>query len=94
MLLVVIIIICNDLWVFSIDPLYFGYHSVEQETPVFCIFTFQESCRTQIDLGFFWALIYYHENLVEHKKSTREAMEVKQDLVAWAQAQVMPPRLV
>jgi hypothetical protein len=53
MLLDFIIMICNDLWGFSIDPLNFGYNSVEQETPVLCIFTFQEPCRTQIDLGFF-----------------------------------------
>jgi hypothetical protein len=43
----------NDLWGFSIDPPYFGYNSVEQENPLLCIFTFQESSQTQIDLGFF-----------------------------------------
>jgi hypothetical protein len=32
--------------------------------------------------GFFQALIFYHENLLECKKSTREAMEVKRDQVA------------
>jgi hypothetical protein len=35
--LVVIIMICNDLWEFSIDPPYFGYNSTEQENPVLCI---------------------------------------------------------
>jgi hypothetical protein len=53
MLLVVIIMICNDLWEFSFDPPYFGYNSTEQENPVLCIFMFQEPSRTQIDLRFF-----------------------------------------
>jgi hypothetical protein len=53
MLLVVIIVICNDLWGFSIDPPYFGYNFAEQEDPVLCIFTFQEPSQTQIDLRFF-----------------------------------------
>jgi hypothetical protein len=53
MLLVVKIIFYNDLWGFSMDPPYFGYNSVEHEKPVLCILTFQESSRTQIDLGFF-----------------------------------------
>jgi hypothetical protein len=48
--LVVIIMICNDLWKFSIDSPYFGY---KQENPVLCIFTFQEPSQTQIDLRFF-----------------------------------------
>jgi hypothetical protein len=46
MLLVVIIMICNDLWEFSIDPSYYGYNSVEQENPILCIFTFQEPSWT------------------------------------------------
>jgi hypothetical protein len=37
MLLVVIIMFCNDLWGFSINPPYFGYNSVEQEN-MFCVF--------------------------------------------------------
>jgi hypothetical protein len=53
MLLVVIIMICNDLWGFSIDPPYFGYNSAEQKNHVLCIFTFQKPSRTQIDVGFF-----------------------------------------
>jgi hypothetical protein len=53
MLLVVIIMICNDLWGFSIDPPYFGYNSAEQENPILCILTFQEPSQTQIDMGFF-----------------------------------------
>jgi hypothetical protein len=53
MLLVVIIMICNYLWGFSIDPPYFGYNSTEEENPVLCIFTFEEPSRTQIDQGFF-----------------------------------------
>jgi hypothetical protein len=36
----VIIKFCIDLWGFSIDFPYLGYNSVEQETPVFHIFTF------------------------------------------------------
>jgi hypothetical protein len=52
MLLVVIIMICNDSWGFSIDPPYFGYNSAEQENHVLCIFTFQEPSHTQIDLKF------------------------------------------
>jgi hypothetical protein len=53
MLLVFIIMVCNDLWGFSINPPYFGYNSEEQENPVFCIFTFHKPSQTQIDLGFF-----------------------------------------
>jgi hypothetical protein len=89
-MLLVVIIMSNDLWGFSIDPSYFGYNSVKQENPVLCIFTFQDSSRTQIDL----ALIFYHENLLEHKKSTREAMRAKRVLMARAQAQATPPNLV
>jgi hypothetical protein len=33
----VIIMFCIDLRRFSIDPPYFGYNSIEQETPV-CVF--------------------------------------------------------
>jgi hypothetical protein len=40
MVLVVIIMFCNDLWGFSIDPPYFGYNSAEQESLVLCILTF------------------------------------------------------
>jgi hypothetical protein len=40
MLLVVIIMNCNDLWGFSIDLPYFDYNSAEQENHVLCIFTF------------------------------------------------------
>jgi hypothetical protein len=40
MFLVVIIMIYNDLWRFSIDPPYYGYNSAEQENPVLRIFTF------------------------------------------------------
>jgi hypothetical protein len=39
---VIIIIICNDLWGFSINLSYFGYNSTEQEDPVLFIFMFQE----------------------------------------------------
>jgi hypothetical protein len=39
----------NVLWGFSVDPPYFGYNYAGQENPVF---KFQESSRTQIDLGF------------------------------------------
>jgi hypothetical protein len=53
MLLVVIILIFNDLWGFSIDPPYLGYNSTEHENPILCIFMFQEPSWTQIDLGFF-----------------------------------------
>jgi hypothetical protein len=52
MLLVVIIMICNDLWGFSIDTPYLGYNSAEQENPVLCIFTFREPSRTQIAWDF------------------------------------------
>ena len=38
---------------FPKDPLYFGYNSAGQETPVLCIFSFQAPMRTQIDRGFF-----------------------------------------
>jgi hypothetical protein len=49
MLLVVIVMILNDLWVFSIDPAYFGYNSIEQENPILRIITFQGPSLTQID---------------------------------------------
>jgi hypothetical protein len=52
-LLVFIIMICNDLWEFSINLSYFGYNSAEQENPILCIFTFREPSQTQIDLRFF-----------------------------------------
>jgi hypothetical protein len=52
MLLFAIIMICNDLWGFSMYPPYFGYNSTEQETPILCILTFEEPSRTQIDLDF------------------------------------------
>jgi hypothetical protein len=70
-----------DLWGFSIDPPYFGYNSADQGNPVLCILMFQRPSQTQFDLGFFRALIFYHENLLEHKKSTREAMRPKRDQV-------------
>ena len=38
---------------FPKDPLYFGYKSAGQETPVLCIFYFQGPIWTQIDQGFF-----------------------------------------
>ena len=38
---------------FPKSPLYFGYNSVGQETPVLCIISFQGPIRTQIDGGFF-----------------------------------------
>jgi hypothetical protein len=69
MLLVVITMFCTDLWGFSIDPPYFGYNSAGQENPVLCILMFQGPSQTQI--GIFWPLIFYHENLLEHKKSMR-----------------------
>jgi hypothetical protein len=53
MLLVVIIMFCIYLWGFSIDPLYFGYNSVEQENLVLCILMFQGPSRPHFDLGFF-----------------------------------------
>jgi hypothetical protein len=40
MLLVVIIMICNHLWGYSIDPPYFGYNCAEQKNLVLCIFMF------------------------------------------------------
>jgi hypothetical protein len=52
MLLVVIIMFCNVLWGFSIDPPYFGYNSAGQENPVLRISKFQEPSQTQIDPGF------------------------------------------
>jgi hypothetical protein len=59
-----------DLWGFFIDPLYFSNKSAGQEIHVLCILTFQGPFQTQIDLEFL-ALIFYHENLLEHKKSMR-----------------------
>jgi hypothetical protein len=49
MLSVVIVMFCNDLWGFSINPPYFGYNSTKQENPVLCILTFQEPSRSQIE---------------------------------------------
>jgi hypothetical protein len=61
-----------DLWGFFINPTYFGYSSAEQENPVLRILMFQGFFGTQIDLGFFWELIFCHEKHLEIKKSTRE----------------------
>jgi hypothetical protein len=52
MLLVVVIMIYNVLWGFSIDPPYFGYILAEQENPILRIFKFEEPSQAQIDLGF------------------------------------------
>ena len=38
---------------FPNNPPYFDYNSTGQENPVLCIFSFQETIRTQIDRGFF-----------------------------------------
>jgi hypothetical protein len=42
--------------------------------------TLQNSKGSEI----FTALIFLHEEQLEHKKHTREAMRPKQDMVAWA----------
>ena len=41
---------------FPKDPLYFGYNSAGQETPVLCIFSFQGPIQTQID----WFFVDYY----------------------------------
>jgi hypothetical protein len=51
---------------------------------------FQESSQTQINLGFFWALIFYHGNILEHKKSTRWTTRPKLALVTRAPGQAAP----
>jgi hypothetical protein len=76
---------CIYLWGFSIDPPYFGYNFAEQEN-MFCVFLCFKNLPELKLTWDFWALIFYHENLLEYKKSTRETMPVKQDLVAQAQA--------
>jgi hypothetical protein len=91
MLLVVIIMFYNVWWGFSIDPPYFGYNSTGQENPILHIFYFQKPSWTQIDQGFFGVLIFYHENLLEIKKSTRRGPDDKQAQVARAPARMHHP---
>jgi hypothetical protein len=66
----------NDLWGFSIDPSYFGYNSAEQENHVLCILCFRNLPELKLT-WIFRVLIFYHENLLEQKKSTRWATMVK-----------------
>jgi hypothetical protein len=58
MLYDVIIKFCINLWGFSINPPYFGYNSVEHETPVLCILMFWGPSGTQIDQRFFFMSIF------------------------------------
>ena len=58
MFLDVIYMFYNVLWGFSTNPLSLVYNSVEQETPVFGIFTFQGPYGRQTDLGFFGVPIF------------------------------------
>jgi hypothetical protein len=70
--------IYNILWGFSIDPPYFGYNSTEYENPILRIFAFLGPSWTQVDKGFFRALIFYHEKHLEEKESMRRGLEAKQ----------------
>jgi hypothetical protein len=73
----------NDLWGFSIDPPYFGYKSAGQET-LFCVFlSFRDLSRLNWP-RIFGALIFYHENHLQKKKSMRRGPGAEQVQVAWA----------
>jgi hypothetical protein len=65
-------------------PFYLGYNSVGHEAPVLCIFKFQGLSRTQTELGFFWALLFFPGNQHEKKKHTSIPTRAKRDQVAWA----------
>jgi hypothetical protein len=80
MLLVIIIMFCIDLWGFYTDTPYFDYNSVGQENLVLCILTFRDLPELNLTCDF-WALIFYHENLIGHKKS-RGATRPKRAQVA------------
>jgi hypothetical protein len=59
MLSTVISIFYIDFGGFTNDPLYLGYNSTEQETPVLCIFNFQWPSWIQKDLGFFRSILLW-----------------------------------
>jgi hypothetical protein len=61
-------------------PSYLGYNFVEHEAPV----KFQGLSRTQTELGFFWALLFFLGNQHEKKKHTSIPTRAKRDQVAWA----------
>jgi hypothetical protein len=68
-----------EMYQFSIDPPYFGYNSVEHETPLLFILTFQRPSGTQIDLGFFWREYFLHEKQPKMQKHERGPPGPKQD---------------
>jgi hypothetical protein len=79
---------------FSIDPLYFGYNSVEQETPIFVYFDVSGTFWNSNWLSIFLARIFLHEKQPEDKKYTSGPLEIKRSQVAWALGQATPPMLV
>jgi hypothetical protein len=80
----------NDLWGFFIDPPSFGYNSAEQENPILCILRFTNLHELKFNWNFL-ELIFYDENHMEKKKSTRWAPEAKWAQVARAPGQAAPP---
>jgi hypothetical protein len=58
--------------------------TLQNRKTLFCVFLcFRNLPELKLNWVFL-ALIFYHENLLEHKKSTREATRAKRDQVAWA----------
>jgi hypothetical protein len=55
MLLVVIIMIYNVLWGFSIDPPYFGYNSAGQKKPCFAYLSFRNLSELKLTWDF-WSV--------------------------------------
>jgi hypothetical protein len=100
MLLVVIIMFYIDLWGFSIDPpLLILVITLQNRKTYFVYFNNSGTFPNSIWPGIFWALIFYQENLLEHKKSTRDATRPKWALVAramvsratWPRLALKPP---
>jgi hypothetical protein len=48
--------------------------TVQNRKTQFCVFYVSGTFPDSNWLKIFWALIFYHEKHLEHKKSTREAM--------------------
>jgi hypothetical protein len=92
MLLVVIIMICNDLWGFLSIPLILVI-TLQFRKTMFCVFLRFRNLLELILTWIFRVLIFYHENLLEHQKSTREAMRPKRAQGSWAPSQAAPPML-
>jgi hypothetical protein len=68
--------------------------TLQNRKPLFCVFWRLRNLPELKLTWIFWALIFYHENLLEHKKSMRWANRDKQDQVVQVLGQATPPKLV